>query len=164
MEIKVIELSDSFIDEASLLLAAYRFESDWDNQKQEECKATLLCLLKLNQVFCLLAQHEGSCLGFLTFHWGFSMTKGLPILKIQDVFTLPSYRKLGIAKTLINHTIEIANNFGAHRLQLETDTDNIPARTLYSNIGFEWIAHKEVFMLPLKQWKYIHQQEERNEQ
>lgn len=160
MEIKVVELNNSLVHEASLLLAAYRFESGWDAQKQEECKAALLRLLEFNYSFCLLAQHEDECLGFVTFHWGFSTTKGLPILKIQDVFTLPKYRKLGVAKTLLSRTIQIAGKSGAHRLQLETDSDNIPARTLYSNIGFEWISHKEVYMLPLNQWKSIHQKEE----
>ncbi|MFF2017705.1 GNAT family N-acetyltransferase [Paenibacillus sp. NPDC058177] len=149
MEIEVVELNDSLVDEASLLLAAYRLESGWDAQNQEECKAALLRLLEFNNAFCLLALHEDECLGFVTFHWGFSTTKGLPILKIQDVFTLPKYRKLGVAKTLLNLTIELASKSGAQRLQLETDTDNIPARTLYSNIGFEWISHKEIYMLPI---------------
>jgi len=149
MEIKVVELNDSLVHEASLLLAAYRFECGWDGQKQEECTAALLRLLAFNNAFCLLAIHEDECLGFVTYHWGFSTTKGLPLLKIQDVFTLPEYRKLGVAKTLLSRIVEIAVKSGAHRLQLETDTDNIPARALYSNLGFEWISHKEVYMLPL---------------
>ncbi|WP_154666034.1 hypothetical protein [Paenibacillus pinihumi] len=36
MEIKIVELNDSFVHEAGFLLAAYKFASGWDGQKQKE--------------------------------------------------------------------------------------------------------------------------------
>ncbi|MGG1556396.1 GNAT family N-acetyltransferase [Paenibacillus ferrarius] len=153
MEIEVVELNDALVQVASELVAAYRFEGGWDGRQQEECAASLFNLLAFGHVIFLVAQHGDKYLGFTTFHWGFSTTKGLPILKIQDVFTLPEYRNRGVARTLLSHTIQIAASSGAHRVQLETDTTNLPARTLYANMGFEWISQKEVYMLPLQQWK-----------
>jgi GNAT superfamily N-acetyltransferase len=153
MGMEIVELDHSLVHYASLLLASYRFEGGWNGQELEECTSSLLRLLEYNNAFCLLARQEDEYLGFVTFHWGFSTTKGLPILKIQDVFTLPKHRKKGVAQTLLKYTLELASKNGAHRLQLETDTDNVPARALYTKIGFEWISQKEVYMLPLNRWE-----------
>ncbi|MGG1515726.1 GNAT family N-acetyltransferase [Paenibacillus oryzisoli] len=153
MDIEVVELNDGLVQEASELVAAYRCEGGWDGRQREECAAALFNLLAFGHVIFLLAQHEDRYLGFVTYHWGFSTTKGLPILRIQDVFTLPEYRNHGVARTLLSYTIQIAVKSGAHRLQLETDTANLSARTLYADMGFEWISQKEVYMLPLQQWK-----------
>ena len=41
----------------------------------------------------------------------------------------------------------LGRKHGANRLQLETDTQNMPARALYSQHGFEWFPDKEIYML-----------------
>ena len=40
-----------------------------------------------------------------------------------------------------------ATGLGACRVGLETDTDNVTARTLYAAVGYEWLRDKEVYML-----------------
>lgn len=151
-DLEVIELTPDLVGEASGLLAQYRFEGGWESTKQEECKEALERLLEYRNAYCLLALYQGKCSGFLSYSWGFSTTKGLPVLRIQDVFTSPNYRRLGVAEALIQRSLEMARQEGAHRIQLETDVDNTPARSLYTKAGFEWIAHKEVYMLPLNRW------------
>ncbi|WP_248929181.1 bifunctional GNAT family N-acetyltransferase/NUDIX hydrolase [Paenibacillus hamazuiensis] len=153
MPIEIVELNHSLIREASLLLAGYRAEGGWDGGHAEECEAALLRLLEDAHTICLLARHQDEYAGFVTYHWGFSTTKGLPILKIQDVYTSPKHRNSGVGQALLQHTVELARERGAHRLQLETDTGNLPARSLYEKLGFEWISQKEVYMLPLSRWR-----------
>lgn len=46
----------------------------------------------------------------------------------------------------MEHAIDLAIAKKAARLQLETDDDNVPARTLYKQLGFERIEGKVVYM------------------
>ena len=47
------------------------------------------------------------------------------------------YRRQGIGKKLITQTIESAAEYGIERIELEVYASNIPAISLYKNIGFE---------------------------
>lgn len=46
----------------------------------------------------------------------------------------------------MEHAINVAISNKATRLQLETDDDNAPARTLYKQLGFKLIQGKGVYM------------------
>jgi RimJ/RimL family protein N-acetyltransferase len=48
----------------------------------------------------------------------------------------PQYRRMGIGKLLAIHTIKKAKEIGVERIELEVFASNIPAITLYENIGF----------------------------
>ena len=151
-DMEIVELDASFIQEASRLLASYQYPDGWKDEQREQCKAALQRLLESGYMSCIMVRRQGACAGFLSYSWGLSTTKGLPILRIQDVYTSPDHRRAGVAEAMLHHVIAVARERGAHRLQLETDTDNLPARSLYEKVGFEWISHKEVYMCPLKQW------------
>ncbi len=68
-------------------------------------------------------------------------------MRVQDLFVLPAYWRRGIAKALLQHLADLGCRRGANRLQLESDTQNMPARALYSAYGFEWFPDKEIYML-----------------
>lgn len=46
----------------------------------------------------------------------------------------------------MQYAFDLAFENKATRLQLETDDDNIPASTLYKNLGFKLIPGKGVYM------------------
>jgi ribosomal protein S18 acetylase RimI-like enzyme len=56
---------------------------------------------------------------------------------IRDLYVAPDHRRTGIARDLVQHVIRSAHAAGAHRVSLQTETDNIPALTLYTNTGFQ---------------------------
>ncbi|MBS4218088.1 GNAT family N-acetyltransferase [Bacillus sp. FJAT-49711] len=146
-KIKIIRLSIDSINEASFLLAHYIHPYQWAEKKQEECLHNLKQLLQFKNADFLVALNGDAPAGFIALNWGFSTTKGKPILLIQDLFVMPSFRRNGIAKMLIDESVLLAKERDANRLQLNTSTSNNNARSLYQSKGFEWFPDKEIYML-----------------
>ena len=117
------------------------------SEHQAACEDKLMRLLRWPSAQCFLAGQAGVWAGFASINWGFSTSKGQPIVRVQDLFVLPAYRRRGIAKALLQHLADLGRQHGANRLQLETDTQNMPAQALYSASGFEWFPDKEIYML-----------------
>ncbi|MFD4206972.1 GNAT family N-acetyltransferase [Micromonospora tulbaghiae] len=66
---------------------------------------------------------------------------------IRDLYVAPHHRRSGIAYALLQHVIRNARAAGAHRVSLQTETDNIPALTLYTAIGFQPVTGLELLNL-----------------
>ena len=66
---------------------------------------------------------------------------------IRDLYVAPHHRRSGIAKALLQHVIRNARAAGAHRVSLQTETDNIPALALYTEIGFKPVTGLELLNL-----------------
>lgn len=147
--IAVIPLEAAQLEEASLLLAEYMKDSYGKVLSQALCRANLAALLDVSYAHALLAYTNGVPAGFLTYSWAFSTSSGRPLVRIQDVFTSATSRRQGVGQALLQRCADIGRANGAHRLQLETDTDNEAARPLYEKVGFQWIPQKEVYMQPL---------------
>jgi ribosomal protein S18 acetylase RimI-like enzyme len=56
---------------------------------------------------------------------------------LYDLFVVPSARRQGIARALMNAASEWATAQGAARLDLETARDNYPGQALYRDLGYE---------------------------
>ena len=144
---EILELSSELLSDASYLLVNYIYPNDdWGTSHQEECKQNLRRLLDFKNAELLMARAGDDFVGFIALNWGFSTTKGLPFLRIQDLYVLPQYRKKGIAKLLMNKAIEIAKQNNSNRIQLNTGSLNTNARNLYEALGFEWQPDKEIYM------------------
>jgi len=146
--IETVELSPGLLGVAAALLAAHM--SGWSDTSMGECEQALRRLLDFPGARFVLARRSGEYCGFASIHWGFSTTKGQPILRVQDLFVLPEHRHQGIAQALLRHAVELARAGSANRLQLETGTHNVAARSLYESLGFEWFPQKEIYMLLLQ--------------
>ncbi|WP_422748930.1 GNAT family N-acetyltransferase [Micromonospora sp. WMMD1219] len=66
---------------------------------------------------------------------------------IRDLYVAPHHRRSGVANALLQHVIRNARAAGAHRVSLQTETDNIPALTLYTEIGFQPVTGLELLNL-----------------
>lgn len=66
---------------------------------------------------------------------------------IRDLYVPPHHRRSGIANALLRHVIRNARAAGAHRVSLQTETDNTPALTLYTDIGFQPVTGLEILNL-----------------
>ena len=144
--IDIVRLQADGVPKAAELLAQYRHPDGWDRHQLEACERSLERLLQFPHAWMLLAERAGAYVGFISLNWGFTTSKGAPILHVQDVFTHPQHRRSGVARALLDAALQIAREHGAHRLQLETDTDNESARNLYDSLGFEHLPYKEVYM------------------
>ncbi|WP_233713348.1 GNAT family N-acetyltransferase [Lederbergia citri] len=146
-KINIIRLSNESLYEASYLLAHYMYPNQWSEKSQKECLQNLIKLLEFQNAHFLLAKSSDTPAAFIALNWGFSTTKGKPILIVQDLFVMPNFRRKGIARMLIEEAILLAKEKGANRLQLNTGTNNNNAQSLYQSIGFEWFPEKEIYML-----------------
>jgi ribosomal protein S18 acetylase RimI-like enzyme len=68
---------------------------------------------------------------------------------IRDLYVAPDHRRTGIANALLQHIIHHAGTAGAHLVSLQTETDNIPALRLYTDIGFQPVTGLELLNLTL---------------
>ncbi|MGH1393803.1 MAG: GNAT family N-acetyltransferase, partial [Trichormus sp.] len=81
-----------------------------------------------------LHRKDGVVVGFATVYFTYSSTLVAKVGVLNDLFTLPAYRGMGIGKALINHCLDFALNNGAVRLQWVTATDNHQAQSLYDSL------------------------------
>ncbi|GAB1644072.1 GNAT family N-acetyltransferase [Krasilnikovia sp. MM14-A1259] len=58
------------------------------------------------------------------------------VWSVRDLYVAPRYRHAGIARQLLEYTINHARAAGALRVSLQTETDNAPALALYTTAGF----------------------------
>ena len=144
--IDVSALTEESIPQAAPLLNLYAHPDDAEGGRLSECHAALKRFLAYPWAQLWLARSEGECVGFISLAWTASTSTGLPVLRVQGLYTLPAYRRRGVASALLRRAAELARERGAHRLQLETDTDNVEARRLYERLGFEWLPRREVYM------------------
>ncbi|PYI55210.1 GNAT family N-acetyltransferase [Paenibacillus flagellatus] len=148
----VVPLDDANVRAAAPLLAEYKHgDAPVTDAAMAECKESWRRLILTGHSYGLLARcrETGEYAAFVTYSWGFSSTKGMPVLRIQDVFTASRRRRTGASEALLARTETIAREAGAHRLQLETDVDNAAARALYEKAGYRPIEPKLVYMRPL---------------
>jgi ribosomal protein S18 acetylase RimI-like enzyme len=68
---------------------------------------------------------------------------------IRDLYVAPRHRRSGVAHALLQHVVDEARAAGAQRVSLQTETDNIPARTLYTEVGFQPVTGLALLNLTL---------------
>jgi ribosomal protein S18 acetylase RimI-like enzyme len=69
---------------------------------------------------------------------------------IRDLYVAPHHRRSGIANALLHHVIRDTRAAGALRVSLQTETDNISALKLYTDIGFQPVTGLELLNLTLQ--------------
>ena len=68
---------------------------------------------------------------------------------IKDVFVVPQWRRVGIARALLSHIHSAAVSAGALRLVVQTEADNSNALRLYEGSGFDAIEGYRSFVRTL---------------
>ena len=85
---------------------------------------------------CLFGYRKDSkIVAFATIYFSYVSSTISKIAVMNDLYTLPEYRKQGIGTKLIKHCEKYAKTKGASRLQWLTTPDNLTAQSLYKSIG-----------------------------
>jgi ribosomal protein S18 acetylase RimI-like enzyme len=71
---------------------------------------------------------------------------------ISNVAVHPDYRTRGIARHLMEDSLQKARSSGAQLIVLEVRTDNLPAQKLYRDLGFQIYDTVDELSLPAGQW------------
>jgi ribosomal protein S18 acetylase RimI-like enzyme len=74
--------------------------------------------------------------GFAQLYPSFSSVSLGPIVVFNDLFVLPSWRRSGVARSLIGETVRHGEQVGALRIHLSTQLTNAPALRLYQSLDF----------------------------
>lgn len=74
--------------------------------------------------------------GFTQLYPSYSSVSAVRNWILNDLYVDAPFRKQGVGDALIRTAMNFSKEQGASYLQLETAVDNIPAQTLYEQIGF----------------------------
>ena len=84
-----------------------------------------------------LAESEGLAVGFTQLYPSFSSVSMARVLVLNDLYVVPTARRLGVGQALLNAAAAHAKQLGAIRLSLSTAVDNTSAQALYVSQGWE---------------------------
>ncbi|MGD2036101.1 MAG: GNAT family N-acetyltransferase [Bacteroidales bacterium] len=85
----------------------------------------------------LLAELQGELIGLTNSFINYGTFAAKPFINIHDIVVLKKFRSAGVGKKLMEANIKRAKELGCGKITLEVREDNIKARGLYRNFGFE---------------------------
>jgi GNAT superfamily N-acetyltransferase len=83
----------------------------------------------------LIAQREGTPVGFALFFHSYSTFLAQPGIYLEDIFVLPEHRGAGAGKALLRRVAQIARERGCGRLEWSVLDWNQPAIEFYQRVG-----------------------------
>jgi GNAT superfamily N-acetyltransferase len=97
-------------------------------------------------VHALVAESAGRIVGLAHYIFHRSTTRLHDVCYLQDLFTTPDRRGLGVGRQLIEAVYDKARAAGSSRVYWQTHTDNAAGRALYDKVaghlGFIVYAHE----------------------
>jgi len=145
----IIRADPSHVEMAAPLFDAYR---QFYKQPPDLAQARqyLLDRLTRNESVIFLAVEGRASLGFTQLYPSFSSLALKRLWILYDLFVAPAARRRGIAKALLERARQLAVETGATGLMLETAVNNLPAQSLYDQLGWQRDPGFYVYYLPLE--------------
>jgi ribosomal protein S18 acetylase RimI-like enzyme len=75
--------------------------------------------------------------GYVIFTYGFDIEFGGRLATITDLYLEPNHRRQGLGGKILHHVEAFCRSLGLRGLELQVESDNAEARTLYKKFGFE---------------------------
>ena len=95
--------------------------------------------------FVLFELCDGVIAGLATCFINFSTFRVKSYLNIHDIFVLPEYRGIGLARKMMQELISISQKWDYCKMTLEVRDDNTIAQRLYRSMDFEECKPKMLF-------------------
>ncbi|HEY7889680.1 MAG TPA: GNAT family N-acetyltransferase [Steroidobacteraceae bacterium] len=86
-------------------------------------------------VHALVAEEEGRVVGLVHYLYHRSTTRPRDVCYLQDLFTAPRSRALGVGRLLIHTVYAAAQAAGCTRVYWQTQVTNQPGRALYDKVA-----------------------------
>lgn len=121
-----------------LLLDSYaQDEMGGGHELDEDVKQNLVAQLASRpHAFSVLAFVDGEPAGLINCFEGFSTFACKPLVNVHDVAVIPQFRRLGLAKMMMDRVEEIARERGCCKVTLEVLDGNHNAQKLYLKLGY----------------------------
>lgn len=127
---------------ALLLEQLFTLESDFqvDSGKQSN---GLRLIIENPELGCIFVLRSGEqIIGMVNALRTISTAEGAPVLLLEDVIVVDTYRGQGLGAMLVRHVLKWASERGILRVTLLADRGNGPALRFYEKIGFRESAMK----------------------
>jgi ribosomal protein S18 acetylase RimI-like enzyme len=123
------------LDALALLFDAYR---QFYGQRSDAAAARdwLRSRLRVGESMVLVARRGADMVGFVQLYPMFSSVRLARTWILNDLYVLPTNRRGGVARALMDAAADFARADGAAGISLETTRDNAPARALYRAAGW----------------------------
>ncbi|ODU50783.1 MAG: GNAT family N-acetyltransferase [Lysobacteraceae bacterium SCN 69-48] len=123
------------LDALALLFDAYR---QFYGQPSDAAAARdwLRSRLRVGESMVLVARRGADMVGFVQLYPMFSSVRLARTWILNDLYVLPTNRRGGVARALMDAAADFARADGAAGISLETTRDNAPARALYRAAGW----------------------------
>lgn len=96
-----------------------------------------------------IAAIEGRAVGFAQLYPSFSSVAMQPIWILNDLYVVPDYRRLGVAKALMAAAKAHGQESKAIRIMISTQVSNLAAKSLYQSQGYFRDSEFDTYILPL---------------
>jgi GNAT superfamily N-acetyltransferase len=96
---------------------------------------------------CLLAEVDGTPVGFALFFENYSTWRGRPGLWLEDIFVLPEHRRSGAGRALLARVAALAVERGCARIDFAVLGWNTPAIAFYESLGAKALDEWRLFRL-----------------
>lgn len=89
---------------------------------------------------CIIAEHDGTPIGFALYFHNFSTFLGKPGLYLEDLYVQPAFRGQGYGRKLLSHLAKLALDRGCGRFEWAVLDWNAPAIGFYKKLGANIMA------------------------
>lgn len=114
----------------------------FDEPRVRRALAELLDNPSFGRVWLITA--EGNPVGYMVLVMDFSIESGGRDAFLDELYLVPSHRRLGIGALALQQAEAVCRELGLHALHLQVEQANAPAQGLYRKAGFE--AHTRLVM------------------
>ena len=132
---QIIKCNEGHCDELSVLFNDYRIFYG-QNSDMESARGFISERLTKNDSAIFAAFEKNIMCGFVQLYPSFSSVAMKRTYYLNDLFVNVSFRRNGMAKALIEKSIEFAKENSAARITLCTQIENDSAKNLYIKSGF----------------------------
>ena len=142
MELKIIRANKNHIDGVSILFDLYRqfykYQKDFKNSKNY-----IHNRIVNNESIIFICIENEKIVAFVQLYETFDSLNLNKKIVLYDLYVMKNYRKLGIAKRLMNKSKDFAINNNFSRIELSTSINNYSAQKLYESL--DYIRDKEYY-------------------
>jgi len=148
---KATNLNLRFAEETDveIILGLIRGLADYERLSHEvraDAKTLRRSLFGARQVAeVVIAEVDGTPVGFALFFHNFSTFLGLPGIYIEDLYIEPAWRGIGIGRALLSYVARLAKERGCGRLEWAVLDWNEPAITFYRKLGGRMLDDWRIF-------------------
>lgn len=133
----IIRANLNHLDELASLFDAYRefYHAESDTEAARNYIHQRLTLY--DAVIFIAIDDKGKAIGFTQLYPSLCSLAMRPIWILYDLFVHPDARKQGLGRKLLKAAKQFGIEQGAERLELSTENNNIPAQSLYEDMGWK---------------------------